>query len=166
MRLIVVAILLAAPVLAQPEMFAKGGERAQHMELLRMWRLVDALEIDEEQAMRVFPAFREHRATVDSLQKTSRSLQAALKKQLEGDVEDDELEAAMQSLRKVRAQIDAEKESFETRLSGLLTTRQQAQLLLFDTDFRNDLVNIVRRIRGGGAMEGSSRGRGRGPFGE
>ena len=48
----------------QPTMLERmSGKKREHLELLRMWRLVDKLEIDEEQAMTVFPAF----AIVDPL---------------------------------------------------------------------------------------------------
>ena len=68
----------------------------------------------------------------------------------------------MQALRAVRTQIDEEKARFEGRLEDLLTTRQQARLLLFDSSFRSDLVDIVRRMRSAG-RGGDLRGRNRGP---
>jgi len=48
---------------------------------------------------------------------------------------------------------------FEEDLSELLTTQQKARLLLFESTFRTDLVDIVRRVRGtdadgGPGMEG------------
>ena len=52
---------------AQPTMFeTMSGKKREHLELLRMWRLVDKLEIDEEQAMSVFPAFHRQRPALRS----------------------------------------------------------------------------------------------------
>jgi Spy/CpxP family protein refolding chaperone len=135
------------PATAQPP-FARGGaERPEHVEMLRMWRLVDELEISEAQAVRVFPAFRAHRAEMDSLSQKRRVLQSALAEQLEAGADDDELLASMATLSAVDDEVEALKARFRTDLGELLTVRQRAKLLLFDATFRSDLMDVVRRLR-------------------
>lgn len=155
------------PVGAQPPM-ERLGNKKQHFELLRMWRLIDELEIDEEQAMKVFPAFRRHHSERDSLSKRNRELLAVLSRQLKEEAADSDLQTTIGKVRDVRADIAEQQLLFEKDLSELLSTQQQARLLLFESTFRTDLVDIVRRVRGTDAegppgMEGRpERGGGRG----
>ena len=126
------------------------GDRKQNFELLHMWRLVDELEIDEEQAMRVFPAFRRHKVQRDSLERRHRVLLAVIKRQLAEDTEDDALLASMRKVSAAGDEIEDAKKAFQTDLARLLSARQQAKLLLFEMTFRTDLVDLVRRSRGAG----------------
>jgi hypothetical protein len=133
--------------------------RKQHLELLRMWRLVDELEIDEEQATRVFPAFRRQRVHTDSLEQRRRALLSVITRQLKEQAEDDELNSTMGKVRAIEDVIAQSQKAFDKKLDKLLMPRQRARLLLFDSTFRTDLVDIVRRMRGG-SMEGYPRSEG------
>lgn len=135
------------PVQAQPSL-ERLGNKKQQFKLLRMWRLVDELEIDEEQAMKVFPAFRRHHAERDSLSKRNRALLAVISRQLKEEASESDLHASIQKVRGIRASMAEEQLLFEEDLSELLTTQQQARLLLLESTFRTDLVDIVRRVRG------------------
>ena len=84
---------------AQPTMSeTMSGKKREHLELLRMWRLVDKLEIDEEQAMSVFPAFHRQRTERETLEKRRRSLLAVVTRQLKEEVADDDLLASISEL--------------------------------------------------------------------
>lgn len=166
--LLLVAGLLAAwsatPALAQPPWAEAGENRKEHFELLRMWRLVDELAIDEQQAERVFPVFRRHRVQRDSLAMVRIRALTRLRKQLEGDADEAELSALILQARAAAVELRQAEEGFAAELTTVLSTRQQAQLLLFDSSFRSDLQDVVRRMRGGGrqAPEGPERGPTRG----
>jgi hypothetical protein len=150
---------------AQPQLPERMGDRQKHFEMLRMWRLVEELEIDEAQAMKVFPAFRRHRVLQDSLKQRHRRLLSVVTSQLEEQVDDETLQVSIRNVQQATEAIDRAETAFEEDLAKLLTTRQQARLLLFDSSFRMDLVDIVRRMRGGGGPTGEGPGRvgGRGP---
>jgi G:T/U-mismatch repair DNA glycosylase len=155
------------PVVAQPSI-ERLGNKKQHFELLRMWRLIDELEIDEEQAMKVFPAFRRHHVERDSLSKRNRALLAVISRQLKEEAPESDLQVSIRKVRDLRAAMAKQQQLMAEDLSELLTTQQQARLLLFESTFRTDLVDIVRRVRGTDAegppgMEGRpERGGGRG----
>lgn len=135
----------------QPTMLERmSGKKREHLELLRMWRLVDKLEIDEEQATKVFPAFRRQRTQRDTLEQRRRSLLALVTRQLQEEVGDDDLLTSIHKVHAAQEDIDRSEAAFEKELAKLLTTRQQARLLLFDSTFRTDLMEIVRRMRGAG----------------
>lgn len=136
---------------AQPTMSeTMSGKKREHLELLRMWRLVDKLEIDEEQAMSVFPAFHRQRTERETLEKRRRSLLAVVTRQLKEEVGDDDLLASIHKVHAVEDDIKRSEAAFSKELANLFSTRQQARLLLFDSTFRTDLMEVVRRMRGAG----------------
>ena len=121
-----------------------------HLELVRMWKLVEALDIDEEQAARVFPAFSRHRAAQLALQDKRTGQLRALRQLLAGeDTDDDDLLEAIGKVRRVEDEERQLEKAFQDQLDGLLTARQQVRLLLFEGTFRTDLRDIVRRMRVG-----------------
>lgn len=151
LAMLVTTIWMAGPRRADAQMPMLEMEgRKQHLELLRMWRLVDELEIDEQQATRVFPAFRRQRAQTDSLEQRRRALLGVITRQLKEQADDEALQSTMVKVRDIEEVIAQSKKAFHRKLDKLLTPRQQARLLLFDSIFRTDLVDIVRRMRGGG----------------
>ncbi|MDA0334212.1 MAG: hypothetical protein O2782_03505 [bacterium] len=127
-----------------------SGDRQKHFEMLRMWRLIDELEIDEEQAIKVFPVYGRQRAHLDALEQNRRMVLAEVTQQLREDAEDDDLRVSIRKVRAAEEAIATSQEDFAKELASLLTVRQQARLLLFDANFRTDLVDIVRRMRNGG----------------
>lgn len=139
----------ATRVLAQPPRLAGMEDRRQQFELLRMWRLVDELGIDEQQAERVFPVFRRHRASRDSLTQARHQVLARLRQQLDTQADEEALTASIEQARAAEAEEQRAEQAFAEELSTLLSTRQQAQLLLFDATFRSELQDVVRRMRGG-----------------
>ena len=140
---------MAAPTAAQMPMGGPPPEAREHMEMLRMWRLVDHLELDEAQAAKVFPAYRRQREARQALARERREVLNALRAQLQQGADDDQLRAAMAAVRGVEQRILEAEVSFRDELAGMLTVPQQARLLLFEDTFRSDLRDMVRRMRGG-----------------
>jgi Spy/CpxP family protein refolding chaperone len=120
----------------------------ERLELIRMWRLVDELQIDGEQAARLFPFWSSHRRERRELhqrrKKAADELVDLLKREEIGE------EILKEKLEKVRG-IDQEKEElarvFHEKMAELLTVRQQARLLLFEDRFRKDLQEFLREVR-------------------
>lgn len=138
----------------------------EHIAMVRMWRLVSALEIDETQAMKVFPAFSQHQRARDELVSRRRELRVSLRQQLANKDSDEELLAQMARIRTVDGEITTLERDFEKRLSNVLTAPQQARLILFEDTFRTDLQDMVRRMRGVGEREPGTDGASRRRWGE
>ena len=144
-----VLVLGGSPVMGQPSA-ARSPISTQRMELLRMWRLVDELEIDEAQAEKLFPVWSRHRRLRDELRADRKRLTDELGKLLDKeDVEDAALEKQIGDIRALDRKSDETKTAMQKDIAQLLTVRQQARLLLFDESFRGDLREIVRMFRRG-----------------
>ncbi len=130
----------------------------EQMEMVRMFRLVHTLGIDESQATKVFPAFSQHLKKKESLERQRQDLRLELQKQLaEEGAADQNLLKQMAKIRRVESEITNLELAFQQRLETLLSPRQQAQLMLFEDSFRQDLQDTVRRMRG---LNGRSQGGG------
>lgn len=150
--------LLATAASAQPPMAGLQSPTREQLAMVRMWRLVSELEIDEAQATRVFPAYSQHQQAQQELLAQRQHLRKKLRQQLAAAGDDDELLAQMTKIRAVDEEIATLESDFEKRLSKMLSPRQQAQLILFEDTFRSDLRDTVRRMRGGlGTSEGGER---------
>jgi Spy/CpxP family protein refolding chaperone len=121
----------------------------ERVELLRMWRMVEALQIGEEQASRLFPLWSQRNRDRRELQERRHQAIQELAGLLgQAQVEDKALRA---QTGRVQA-LDQEREKLARRFHAgeaeLLTVRQQAQLLLFNERFREDLRGMLKDFRG------------------
>ena len=118
------------------------------LELIRLWWLVDELQIDEEQATHLFPVWSRHHHQRRELQQRRQRAAEELAELLKQ--EDTEEEALKKQIEQVRG-LDKEKEDltrqFHNSMAELLTVRQQARLVLFDDGFRKDLQELIRAFR-------------------
>ena len=150
----VVALATASLCLAQERpRFHVNKER---MHLIKLWRLVDELEVDEEQAATFFPVWSKHQRERRGVLDRRKVAAEELAKLLEADA-DEPIEEQLSKVRRIDAELHSLDSAFKERLGGILSISQEARLLLFEDRFRSDLRDLVRDFQG---MRG---GRGRGP---
>ena len=125
--------------------FQKPGR--EQMEMVRMWRLVNTLQVDEDQAMKVFPAFSRHHREREVLAKRRNDLRKGLEQQLAAEGSDEALLSQMAKIHTVEGEISTLAQDFDKDLEDILTPRQRARLMLFEDNFRNELRDTVRRMR-------------------
>jgi Spy/CpxP family protein refolding chaperone len=155
-------LLLAASQVAGQHPEGEARFSAKRMELLRLWRLVDELRVDEAQAEKLFPLWsRQHRQRRE-LQVERKALTEELRDLLDSDdVEEGALEKHIAQIRDLDRKRGALETATNDELTKLLSTRQQARLLLFGQQFRGDLKEIIQGFRGrSSGRRGAPAGRG------
>ena len=128
----------------------------ERMHLIKLWRLVDELEVDEEQAATFFPVWSKHQRVRKGILDRRKVASEELSKLLEAD-SDEKIGDQLSKVRDIDAELQLLDGDFKERLSGILSINQQARLLLFEDRFRSDLRDLVRDF------QGMRRGRGRAP---
>ena len=151
MILAVAATILVAftitPSTAQP-MRELGGLPKERIDLLRLWRLVDVLQVDEAQAAKLFPLWSRHDRHKRGLHQKRKEVEATLKELLgEEAASDESLRRKMDELQAIGVEMSEMKQGFQDELAVLLSLRQRAQLMLFEGRFRRDLRDIVKDFR-------------------
>ncbi len=132
----------------------------KRIETLRMWKLTEALDLDEETSARLFPLlskFDKQRAQLQqSIRKDMRELRRALRSQQDADFAGivGRLETNHREMQRIKD------EEFQ-ELKTVLSPKQQAQLILFNMKFRNEMRKMIeesRGKRGGRSRPGPERG--------
>ena len=151
---------------------AAGGQgmSPKRLEMLKLWRIIDELEIEEQQAAELFPYWsksqRDKRGLGDQRREATRSLHDLL----EAGAGDAELEKQIEAIREIEERAHLLDKRFRDGLRKYLDVRQQAQLMVFEERFRGDLRDMVRgfrRMHRDGTGRGARAGDGLGdPFSE
>lgn len=149
-QLLILMIVGVAAAQNPPLRRGAEGEERGRMEMVKMWRLTEELELTEEQAAKFFPRYRALMADFEEIRKERRGLLEEIRK---GEGEGKELKAS--DVEKVisraqemeRRRSDREFE-FIRKLSDILTPQQVIRYAAFEARFKERLMDAVREQRG------------------
>ncbi len=157
-------LFLAAQTMAQPPMPPPGppgpdsGPMRQRIreriETMKIWKLTDAVGLTTEQSEKFFPMYNKHQKALESIEDQRVDLVNQLDS-LSNDPKssDQKIIGLIAQLQEIPVQISAERERFQKEISTILSTRQQAKLIVFEEQFRQQIQDFVRQVRrqyGGG----------------
>lgn len=144
---------LAANGLAQPpedvdrppskEQMEKIRKR---METLRMWRLTEALNLDEKTSAQVFPILnrydKKRYELEDSLREGMRDLRESLRNKKE-----EQLKKILNKLEENHKALQNLKQEEWAELKKVLTVEQQAKFIIFLTEFEREVRKLIAEAR-------------------
>jgi hypothetical protein len=140
-------------VLAQgPPMHGEEREKIrENIETLRMWRLLETLELTSEQSTKFLPALKEFqdakKSFADKRGKLMNELEAALESEKNNEKK---IKDALMGLETARREFQNELERFSERKKEILSLKQQAKYFLFEEKFEKRLRETIHRMRGKG----------------
>jgi len=131
--------------------FPEEGKRErlrEEIETMKMWKMLEVLDLSQEQSDKFLPAYRE----LQNTQKDFREKREDLLKSLElvmGEKEPDEskIKDIFGQLEKERLQLEEAQQRFRTKVQEILTLEQQAKLMLFEDRFEKKMMEIIRQYR-------------------
>ena len=153
MRAALTALVVACLVVAsgqglcaqeKPKDHAKFQDR---IEWMTMWKLMEALSLDRETADKVYEIRREFLGQKRTLVKEINAEIETLKQELEADadnISDAQLAEKIKSIREKRKKLEGLLDEQFGKLSEVLSIRQQAKLVVFMKDFREELRAMFR----------------------
>ena len=148
---------------ARPE-GRRGGppskERMEQMrkrvEMVRMWKLTETLDLDEKTALKLFPVLRKYDEKKVELQRERYQITRKMRRVEKGSegekVDAKKLLADMDKNR--AAMVDLEKAQRD-ELGKILTPEQMVKYIAFEESFRREMQQMLRESRGG--REGGKR---------
>jgi hypothetical protein len=144
-----VALVVSLPgsfsALAQDEP-PPEGEGRKRIEDYRRIKLIETLDLKEEQAVRFLTRekeFREsERAMMDERQAAIKRLQAAVK-----DGNDADIQKEINGLLQIGKDMIQKRSEYFLGLKDLLTTKQMAKLMIFEDNFAKELRRILQAPR-------------------
>lgn len=123
----------------------------QQMNMLRMWKLTEFVELTEEQGEKVFPAVRAQQAEIRELGKQKRALLGEFMEKVDNDKasrkDTDAYLSAMENLQKKNS---ASRKKHFRAMKSLLEEKQYARYVIFDDHFKGQIRKQLERSPRGG----------------
>jgi len=125
--------------------------RARHEErigLFRLWRVMEELDLSDEQVDKFFPLMRQMMKRDQELAKEKRELLKTLREELEREkLSETELKRLMNEIKDQARLAWQERKKSLDKFNGLLTVKQQARLLLSMNKVEKDIWESIARVR-------------------
>ncbi len=131
--------------------FPEEGKRErlrQEIETMRMWKMLEVLNLSQEQSDKFLPAYRELQNRQKDFREKREDLLRALELTL-GEEKPDEakIKDIFGQLEKERLQLEEVQRKFREKAEEILTLEQQAKLMLFEDRFEKKMMEIIRQYR-------------------
>jgi hypothetical protein len=122
----------------------------ERIETIKIWQLTDEVGLTTEQSERFFPIYNRHQDDHRKLEEEKFSLLRSLDSLSEkSDVPDSQIKKTIDQLTEIDGRMIALRKSFLNEISGVLSIKQVAKLLVFEEQFRRRLQNHIDEIRRG-----------------
>ena len=149
MRIIVINLLLilTATIFAQPgKSRGPGGQYTDRMEMMRVWKMTEYLELNEEQAEKLFPSMRNHQSEMRKIMAKEKELytpfyEKAKKNKNLTKIEVDNLLKDLAKLNNERAKLQID---FVKKSGSFLDPFQQVKLLRFEPHMKEQALKKMK----------------------
>ena len=149
-KVLLILVILVGTSWAQGPM-GEGGMSPRNMDAIRIWKLTEVLQLTEEQVVSFLPLVQIHERELRGIQKELVALSKETEKYLENeDVSQKEVDKLIKKYSDKLDQIHKIKHDFLKSLSKHLTPEQQLLYLGFETRFRSELREYMKKERRSG----------------
>ena len=143
---IMVLALLTAPLYGQFDGPPDGRAR-ERLEELRRLKMVEALKLDEEQAVRLTVRERKFRESEKELREQRKELLKELHDLVEDEADDAALKAAIERLSALSVKMTEQRQEYVFSLQDILSMEQIARLVIFEHRFAEEVRRIIGNAR-------------------
>ncbi|MFN0156748.1 MAG: hypothetical protein ACKVRP_01595 [Bacteroidota bacterium] len=140
-------MLTMVDVMAQPFGPPPDGRHGERIDQLKKVRLVEMLDLNEEQSVRFFARLNESENKRRDLQKQKMDLLDRSERLMRNEADEKEFEKIFPEIMAVDQKMLQEKEKFFTGLTDLLSVSQRAKFLLFERQFERELRDAMKQVR-------------------
>jgi hypothetical protein len=144
--------IVAMSLLVAPQVLAQGGPGhgrppMERVEQLRKMRMIEDLEMKEEQSVRFISRMNEHEKRRKDLQQQKGEALDRLDQLLQKKADPRDLEKAFAEIAGYNMRIAEEHQKFFDGMGDILSVEQRAKMLLFDRRFERELRDAIREVR-------------------
>lgn len=134
---------------------AKREEVRKKLETVRMWRLTEALKLDEKTSTQLASFLssidEKRRGLIKANREAIKEMRASLNT---GKPDEGKLKAGIDRIERNQQAIQELRQKEINGVKGMLTTEQQARYLVFQQDFRREIRSMIAGARGKGTGMG------------
>ncbi len=144
---LLLVVLLAVPVLAQVTPIPE--ERVGRIiEALLIWRLVDELDLSEQQIAKLFPRIKLLKDLRLELGRRKRALEFDLRQALAQRPPDREtIKVKVAQLQALRVEIEQRRQRILRQINNILTVEQQAKFALIAERFEAETLRLLEEVK-------------------
>ncbi len=124
----------------------KPEKMKEKVESLRVWKLLETLDLSEEQANSFLPAYREFQKSEENYNQNRRELLDQLQQSLESK-DQKKISEIVGKLKQNRLQVEQNRVQFLARIDKMLSPEQQAKFLLFQNRFEGRMRAEIMELR-------------------
>lgn len=149
-KIFMLIVLSGFVIYAQPErQQRKGWEEYKKFEQLEKAKIIEILDLNEEEAVRFFAKRNEYRNEVKKLLEKRKELVRELEENIEKKKSDNNYyKKAIAEINSIDMKISEEKLKFYSSLEEILEANEIAKLIVFEYTFRRDMARkLMKRNR-------------------
>jgi hypothetical protein len=149
-------LLVASPLFMAQEQKRHGRhimeKVKEKLSLLKMWKMIDYLDLDEETGVKVFQVVKKYDEEYMTLMRNAHELVFTLKKELSKEKQDKtKIQSLVNQLRSNADQAHAIIQQRIDEISKILPLEKVAKYIIFELEFRQEIAKIAQRaMRGEG----------------
>lgn len=114
---------------------------------LRIVKMTEALNLSEEQAIKVFTKMSQIEKEKRNLQKRMRESVQGLRGLIDSGAGEGEIKKSVGNIKNLRASIKGQDEALSKHLEGVLSVEQQAKCILFMEEFPKHIRKMIEHTR-------------------
>lgn len=116
-------------------------------EIIRIWKMVDEIQLNDEQLQRFLPRFNELSDLRSRYYKQRREASNEMQKLLKADASENQLKSALEKYRNLEAKFRQKEKQLSDALNSGLSIKQQVKLINFEHEYRRDMGRLMRNLR-------------------
>ncbi len=130
------------------------GPASEKLEQLRRIKLIEALDLTEDQATRLFTREKDNKKAVKALNEKRAEAVQSLHKLVKDNASEDELLNGIQTVQSITEQIQKTRHDFPYTLKDILSVQQIAKMVVFEYRFAEEVRRILESFRDRGPGPG------------
>lgn len=117
------------------------------VEIIRIWKLVDELELKDNQLVEFLPRFKELNSLRSRYFRDRRNNMTTLTKLLDTKSSEKEVKSAIEQFKAAEMSFYEKYRELDHALNSGLTVKQQAKFIVFEDKYRGDIRDLVKKLQ-------------------
>ena len=116
-------------------------------EIIRIWKIVEELELNDQQLQRFLPRFNELNDRRSKYYTKRREGSKEMKNLLETNASENKLKLSLEEYKALEVKFHQEERYLEEVLNSDLSIKQQIKFISFEYEYRRDMGRLMRNLR-------------------
>ncbi|MCX6135446.1 MAG: hypothetical protein NTU47_16700 [Ignavibacteriales bacterium] len=144
--MLLVCVAVTPYAAAQDKLPAGQGRALERVEQFKKIRLMEVLNLDEQNSIKFFVRYNKHQELLRELRKKQVAALGQAQVLRKGKAADSDYGSMVEDLLSVESQINDAKSKYVDELKQVLTNKQLVEYLVFETRFQQNLRDLVRDL--------------------